>query len=268
MMAWRRFGWAWNELGADNPLGAILTKDGQVAAWTLDEFLATGRADAARFVADLSKLSPGTKRTRALDFGCGVGRITRALTDYFDQVVGVDVAASMIERARTINAEAGKCQFVLNQRRDLRAFPDASFSVVYCRLVLQHLRPEVSRRYIPELVRVLAKDGVLMFQLPERVRLPDPKIEQRAFEQAPVAAGSLKGRLPRPVITLWRRTKFRVIVFGRLFRRRQAKIDMFGINRSEVLPLVQAAGGRVLDVRPENSHGYVDVESFEYWITK
>src|SRR5262245_19348484 len=110
-----RFGWEWERLGRRNALGAILTRDGRVANWDEAEFLATGRADAARFLTDLSAIAPSAARTRALDFGCGVGRITRALAEYFDEVVGVDVASSMIERARALNADRPRCRFVLNR---------------------------------------------------------------------------------------------------------------------------------------------------------
>lgn len=37
----------------------------------------------------------------ALDFACGTGRITNLLADYFPEVVGVDVSASMLEVARS-----------------------------------------------------------------------------------------------------------------------------------------------------------------------
>lgn len=34
---------------------------------------------------------------RALDFGCGAGRLTQALAGYFEEVCGIDIAPSMIE---------------------------------------------------------------------------------------------------------------------------------------------------------------------------
>ena len=67
----------------------------------------------------------------------------------------------MIAEARAMNRNS-RCVFVLNRRRDLRAFESDRFPVIYSRLVLQHVR-----RYIAEMVRVLAPDGMLMFQLPE-----------------------------------------------------------------------------------------------------
>ena len=59
---------------------------------------------------------PPGARDRALDFGCGVGRLTRALGDRFDAVVGVDISAGMVEQARRLN-DASPALRVPRQRR-------------------------------------------------------------------------------------------------------------------------------------------------------
>jgi SAM-dependent methyltransferase len=254
----RRLGWTWERLGRDNPYGAILTRDGQLPTWTLDEFLATGRADAERFMADLERLAPRTRRERALDFGCGVGRLTRALAGHFRAVVGMDVAPSMIKRARSLNADCAACSFVVNRSIRLRGIPDGAFDVVYCRLVLQHIRPVFVRRYIPELIRVVAPGGVLMFQLPEVIAL-DPEQE---FENAPVVGGAVKRSIPRPVLIAWRRFKYLMVAPDR-----GAKMDMFGVNRPDVEAVIRLAGGRPLDVTPDDGHGQ-NGRGFAYWVTR
>ena len=259
MTVLRRFGSSWDRLGRENALGAILTRDGRLADWNVDEFLETGRTDAAHFLNELSQVAPETPRTRALDFGCGVGRITRALTEHFDEVIGIDVASSMIERARALTPDTPRCTFVVNRASHLRQFPSGSFAVVYCRLVLQHIEPPIIRRYIPELVRVLQPGGVPMFQLPEPVEHTDPL---KAFQQAPIEGNRLKRLLPRPLVSLWRWIKFQFIeappppLMGR-----------FGLPRHEVLGLVRHSGGKVLDVRADDSHGD-SVPGFAYWITR
>lgn len=163
-----RFGRHWNALGQANPYGAILTgTEGELVQWKVEEFFATGRTDATRFIADLDRIAPNVGRQRALDFGCGLGRVTRALAAHFESVVGVDVAETMIARAGTLNDDRPNCQFVTNRATHLRGFADAGFDVVYSRLVLQHIPPRLLRKYIPELVRVTRPGGILMFQLPD-----------------------------------------------------------------------------------------------------
>jgi SAM-dependent methyltransferase len=249
-----RLGRAWDRFARENALGAILSTDGQFASWTVQEFLATGRADCAKFIDRLDKIRPGVPRTRALDFGCGVGRITRALADHFDEVVGVDAAASMIDEARALHPDCRNCQFVRNEHPDLRVFPSASFSVAYSRIVLQHIRPSVAARYIRELVRVVAPGGVLMFQLPEAGT-------QEAFENAPVT-GSVKQRLPRGLVVQWRRLKYRVLT-----ARASTGIEMFGIPRHRVEQVIARAGGRLVEAIPDSSHGDRG-SGFEYWVAR
>lgn len=251
----RRLSPTWDALGRANAFGAVLTRhDGELGSWKSAEFFATGVADAERFIADLTALAPSASRARVLDFGCGVGRVTRALAGYFGEAVGVDVAASMIDRARALDPE-GRCRFVLNDARDLTCFESGAFTVVYSRLVLQHIRPALVRRYIPELVRVLAPGGVLMFQLPDVIGV-DPD------RGAPVLR-RVKRHVPWPAVVAWRLLKCRLSG-----RTAVSQMTMFGMSSGEVLALIAGAGGRVLDVRADRSHGCDRIRGFEYWVTR
>lgn len=65
--------------------------------------------------------------TRALDFGCGAGRSTRFLRDLGFEVVGVDIAQHMIERARERDPQG---DYRLIQDDDFRGFEPAAHDVV------------------------------------------------------------------------------------------------------------------------------------------
>jgi len=248
----------WDGLGQRNPYGAILTGSaGNLPEWNLEAFLETGKADAARFVADLDRIAPAVRRDRLLDFGCGVGRVTRALAAHVRSAVGVDAAPAMIARARDLHAACTNCEFVLNSDADLRRFDTATFDIVYSRLVLQHIAPELVRRYVPELVRVLKPGGVLMFQLPDVI------VDARtAFVRAPVVGAGIKQRLPRLLIRAYRHLKYSWIV-----DRSVAKMPMFGMAHDAVLRLVGDAGARVLAIAPDQSHGPA-APGYEYWLTR
>ena len=151
----------------------------------------------------------------------------------------------MIDRARLLNADCTGCSFVVNRSTRLRGIEDRSFDVIYCRLVLQHIRPAIVRLYIPELIRVLAPGGVLMFQLPE---------------DAPVLGGALKRSLPRPVVVLWRRLKYPFVAGKRA-------LQMYGVNRPEVEAIIRKAGGRLLQVTPDEAHGQIG-KGFAYWVVR
>ena len=46
------------------------------------------------------------------------------------------------------------------------------------------------------------------------------------------------------------------------------EMEMFGLPREDVLRLIGAAGGRLLETRPDDSHGDETVRGFEYWVTR
>ena len=146
-------------------LGDFTRPDKRHGKWTSEEFFETGREAIAKVLARLESLGIAVKRGRALDFGCGAGRLTYAMAAHFTEVVGVDIAPSMIELARGHNPPAN-CRFILYAQNDLRLFEDESFDFICSIIVLQHLEPRYSFAYIREFLRVLAPAGVLVFQIP------------------------------------------------------------------------------------------------------
>jgi SAM-dependent methyltransferase len=175
----------WNEFGRTDPLWAILTvPDKKNNQWNTEEFFDTGQREIAEVMTYVGTLPVSLARRRALDFGCGVGRLTQALCDYFESCVGVDIAASMIKQARLYNRHGDRCQYFLNESNDLRLFADDTFDLVYSVIVLQHMAPRYSRKYIQEFFRVLAPGGLAIFQIPSELtqKLSDTE------EQLPDAA--------------------------------------------------------------------------------
>ena len=176
----------WTTFGEQDPLWAILThparKDGR---WDLVEFMATGVADVANLIEDCKQLVDPSRWRTALDFGCGVGRLTQALADApetdFQTIVGVDIATSMIDEARRLNRYSERCDYIVNEDADLHRLESDSFDFILTLLVLQHMEPSLSTAYIAEFVRLLRPGGLAVFQLPhalidndQRPLLPGP----------------------------------------------------------------------------------------------
>jgi SAM-dependent methyltransferase len=83
-------------------------------------------------------LRTGTGRySTALDFGCGIGRLTPTLLEFADQVVGADPSPRMLERARRDHG-GPRTRFVLPQALPALTGPVLVLSVY----VLQHLECE------------------------------------------------------------------------------------------------------------------------------
>ena len=157
----------WHRFGLLDPLWAVDTKPGTEGnRWELERFFANGRDTVAASMGPVLTLRPDLGRVRALDFGCGVGRLTRGLEPFFEEVVGVDVAASMIDKARELSPPGSRCRYVLNTQSDLQVFDSASFDFVLTFIVLQHMRQEYQAKYLGEFLRVLKPGGLCLFQLP------------------------------------------------------------------------------------------------------
>ena len=157
----------WHKLGEIDPMWAILTDPSKLGfGWTETDFFESGEREIAAVIAKVDRLAPGRANGRACDFGCGIGRLSRALAHHYDRVDGVDVAPSMIARAREGNPHRDRCFFHLNEAPDLRIFEDASFDLVYSNIVLQHMEPSLALQYISEFARCTKPGGAIVFQVP------------------------------------------------------------------------------------------------------
>lgn len=155
----------WAVLGREDPLWAVLSRaDKRGGRWNVDEFLATGRSEIDGQLALLADWNLPRQWRRALDFGCGAGRLTRALAAHFGEAIGIDVSPSMIAKARSLNADLGNLRFLENPSAKLDAVADASIDLVYSCMTLQHIPADLALGYVAEFLRVLAPGGVAAFQ--------------------------------------------------------------------------------------------------------
>lgn len=222
----------WQRFAHEDPLWAILTHAGKEdGRWDLDEFLETGRAEIRHLLAELSDLGVEFRRGRALDFGCGVGRLTHALAEHFAEVKGIDIAPAMVERAREIHASVDSCEFLLNAREDLSVLQPAYFDLIYSKITLQHMHPRYSTRFIREFARVLAPGGVLAFQMPGRPTRWRLWLAHRAMP------AFVRDRLLR-----WR-------------HRGRPVMEMYGMSPKRVVAILSALGLRDIHVREDRAAG-------------
>ncbi|MBV8528984.1 MAG: class I SAM-dependent methyltransferase [Candidatus Dormibacteraeota bacterium] len=157
----------WDTLGAEDPLWAVLSAPGTRGnRWDREEFFATGRAEIESLFDDLATRGVAVQLGRALDFGCGAGRLSQALAARFDRVDGVDIAPSMVAAARRFNRHGERCTYHVNERADLSLFDDGVFDLIYSRITLQHIPTEFTKRYLVEFARVLRAGGVAVIHIP------------------------------------------------------------------------------------------------------
>ena len=121
----------WDAMGAEDPLHAILNDPRtKTSPWRLAEFFQAGEKEVGEVFRWLEArgVLPDCWEA-AMDFGCGVGRLTRPLARQFHEVTGVDIAPSMLDTARR-SSHPQNCSFVLNESDSLAQFADGSFDFV------------------------------------------------------------------------------------------------------------------------------------------
>jgi len=240
----------WNRFGKKDPLYAILgKKDKSGSRWNIAEFFKTGEKEIADVLAYIASKNITFKHGRALDFGCAIGRLSQALAPHFEEVNGVDIAPSMIKLARAHNRYGDTCKYFLNQKDDLKLFPDKHFDFIYSNIVLQHMEPQYAEKYIREFVRVLSPGGILLFQLPTK--------QKSFYHQAPSIRTKIKSDLPIFILNLYRRAKH---VFNPI-------LEMYGIPKEKVVSLLTENDARVIDIK-ENKAAGERWESFNYLAVK
>jgi SAM-dependent methyltransferase len=163
----------WEDLAERDALGAILTDASRAdGKWDLAEFMATGDAEVEIVMNHLARIGQiPNLEGEALDFGCGVGRLTQALARRFARCVGLDISPQMIEKAVAFNQDA-HCHYLVHSDTRL-PFADGRFSFIYSNIVLQHVPARFSQQYLREFVRVLAPGGMLVFGVQDSFAAPD-----------------------------------------------------------------------------------------------
>jgi SAM-dependent methyltransferase len=225
----------WEEWGQVDPLWSIVTESGkEYGRWEIGEFFASGQATIESLWATASGLGLPGRLHRGLDFGCGVGRLTRALGRHVEEMVGLDISPTMIGLARDHNADFEGLSFRLHEGNNLIGYGDGHFDVVCSLLVLQHLpSQEAIVTYLQEFMRVLAPGGLLLLQLPEEVERERAERSLRTMIRPRTRIGGALRRMGVSPKVLYDRLGW------------QPEMTMRGMPKEAVRSLVGEAGGRV-----------------------
>ncbi|WP_309605017.1 class I SAM-dependent methyltransferase [Phenylobacterium sp.] len=204
----------WRELGATQPYWGVLThadyRTENLTPANLEAFYASGAdhiGDIVRRLTILARKAPGG---RALDFGCGTGRLARAMCDHAGSVTGYDISPGMLDEARL---RGGGATYV-------DALPDGPFDWINSFIVFQHIAPRRGLAILEDLLARLADDGVVSLHL-------------TVWRDARVTPEVPRGwrRLAQPLLARWR-----------LARLKPGAILMYDYDLSAVVRLLNKAG--------------------------
>jgi cyclopropane fatty-acyl-phospholipid synthase-like methyltransferase len=120
---------------------------------------------------------------RAIEIGCGVGRLALPMAERFAEVIGIDIAPTMISKLGDYSRAAG----VSNVRGFLAHeawFDQGPADLVYSMLVFQHIESwPVIRDYFAGMAKCLAEDGICYAQFDTR-RPTLPYLSMRVLPDA------------------------------------------------------------------------------------
>lgn len=160
----------WEKLGASEPHWSVLIQDDYKTKKISENkttFYDTGKIEAEVFEKTLMRNGFDLSEFKTcLELGCGVGRITRWLAQYFEMVHALDISKYHLEIAEehTRNEGIENIQFHrVNTVLKFLELPkvDCFFSLI----ALQHNPPPVAEFILEKLCKCLNKNGIGYFQI-------------------------------------------------------------------------------------------------------
>jgi SAM-dependent methyltransferase len=132
-----------------------------------DEFFTTADAVVRGLEEELKRFPSGERRSRrALEIGCGPGRLMRPMSWNFGEIHGVDVSDEMVRLATEKLVNVPNAFPRATDGVDLSDYQDEFFDFVYSYAVFQHIPSrELVFNYLSEARRVLKTGGFLHCQL-------------------------------------------------------------------------------------------------------
>ena len=155
---------AWETLAQMDPYYAVSTSHSSERA----DFFRSGERHVDDLLGRIHRLcAPGFAPRRILDFGCGVGRMLIPFARMADEVIGTDVAPSMITEA------ARNCAELPNVRLESNLGNVAGqFDLIHSYNVFQHIPVRRGMRLIAQLVGMLSTEGVMALHVTYKRHAP------------------------------------------------------------------------------------------------
>jgi SAM-dependent methyltransferase len=157
----------WDYYGKHDPYYGVLSHEefrgGALDAAAREKFFASGVGVVDGFLAAAETAFGTIRKSVALDYGCGVGRLTRPLSERFQQVIGVDISSAMLEEAGRNLADRPNVSYELASAQSKRPV-----DFVLSKIVFQHIPPREALRILEQLAGRLTAGGVGILDLPVR----------------------------------------------------------------------------------------------------
>ena len=155
----------WEYYGKNDPYFAVVTLDefrkDNLSAAAKNQFFETGDAYIEKVWREIeNNFAPNFAPERALDFGCGVGRLVFPLAAKCKTVVGVDISEEMLREAaeNSRDKQINNTEFV--QTDAFLLDKKKKFDFVHSFIVFQHINPEIGFEIIKNILEKLDDKGI------------------------------------------------------------------------------------------------------------
>jgi len=185
----------WRKWGRQDPYFAVITDEkfrvDRLTEEVKHEFFESGHAHVSYVLEHCRRIAGGTFWIqRALDFGCGVGRLCVPLSEHAEAVVGVDVSPDMLAEARRNCIRYGCANVTFRISDSTLSEVEGTFDLVHSCITFQHIDVERGKRLFAELIARIAPGGLGAIQItygkagfagtlgqPPKFTTPEPSVE-------------------------------------------------------------------------------------------
>jgi len=161
----------WHYLGETEPYWSVITQENYLLshfAQGRETFYKSGELEAAVLDSALQRHAIELRAEgRALELGCGVGRVTGALARRYREVVAIDISEPHLMLARDELQAQGISNILYEHLTSLDQTQSyGAIDLFYSKIVLQHNPPPVMEVLLKNLLGALTPGGVGFFQIP------------------------------------------------------------------------------------------------------
>ncbi|MBV8812229.1 MAG: class I SAM-dependent methyltransferase [Acidobacteriaceae bacterium] len=159
----------WKQWGKLDPYHGVLFQEKYKRSSldeNLSEFFDTGESYIGSLMKYIELLYPGLPRRTAVDFGCGVGRLSIPLAKRFENVIAVDISPAMLDEARKNCASFGVSNTEFVSSDDLVSKVPSGVQLVQSYIVFQHIPVNRGLPIAKHLLKRLAPGGVCALHVP------------------------------------------------------------------------------------------------------